>query len=76
MFPEEEKKEKERAIRRAEMRQKVAALLPDFAATSLKSSRDMSWFFFFKLTGKNIMICLYFCHILQLCTICYNKNIY
>ena len=42
MFPEEERKEKERALRRAEMRQKVAALLPDFAATSLKSSRDMS----------------------------------
>jgi len=42
MFPEEEKKEKERALRRAEMRQKVAALLPDFVATSLKSSRDMS----------------------------------
>lgn len=41
-FPEEERKDKERELRRAEMRQKVAALLPDFTAASLKDSNDVS----------------------------------
>ncbi|CAC5393174.1 unnamed protein product [Mytilus coruscus] len=40
-FPEEEKKEKERVKRISEMRQKVAALLPDFSASSLKESNDL-----------------------------------
>ncbi|XP_063441327.1 coiled-coil domain-containing protein 191-like [Mytilus trossulus] len=40
-FPEEEKKEIERVKRISEMRQKVAALLPDFSAASLKESNNL-----------------------------------
>ena len=32
--------------------------------------------FFLQINEKNIMICLYIFLILQLCTICYKKNIY